>query len=154
MEIKNQAQPQGAGGEAPTVVLWVSRHEPLGSQIDELKRKLGNVSIVQISGTIPNAEYVAELAKGAKAKYVIPVLPLSFIARLVELSKTNGFTVLWAEMEQVKQLKTEPLPHKDYDPYCETVTTAVGIDGSRTFKVMRFKQFHVIKAVKLELQPL
>jgi len=152
--MENKTQPQGAGGEAPIVVLWVSRHEPLGAQVEALKQKLGNVNIVQISGTIPNAEYVVELAKGAKAKYVIPVLPLSFIARLVELSKQNGFVVLWAEMEQVKQMLREPEPHKDFDPYCETVTTAVGIDGSRTYKVMRFKQFHVIKAVKLELQPL
>jgi len=132
-----------------TTVLWVSRHPPIPIQIKTLEEKLGAIKVIQLSGFIPNAEFVVEKAKEVGAKYIIPVLPLSFIARLVELSRRNGFTVLWAEMEMVKTIQHEPKPNEDYNPYCE-----VWIKGyENTYKIMRFKQFHVIKAIRLELEP-
>ena len=132
-----------------TTVLWVSRHPPLPAQLEELERKLGGVVVYQLSGTIPNAEYVVEKAKELNAKYIVPVLPLSMIARLSELSRREGFTVLWAEMQQVKILSSEPKPGKDYDPESETYIK--GIEG--TYKIMRFVRFHKIRAVRLELEP-
>ena len=132
-----------------TTVLWVSRHPPIEAQIKALEEKLGAVKVIQLSGFIPNAEFVVEKAKEVGAKYIVPVLPLSFIARLVELSRRNGFTVLWAEMQQVSIIDHEPVEGKDYDP-----ATEVWIKGyENTYKIMRFKQYHIIKAIRLELEP-
>jgi len=131
------------------IVLWVSRHPPIKAQIETLKKKLGSIKVLQVSGLIPSAEFVAELVKKFNAQYVVPVLPLSFIARLSELARKNGFTLLWAEMEMVKQMNSEPKPNVDYNP--ENEVFIKGYEG--TYKIMRFKQFHVIKAVKLELEP-
>ncbi|RLG50049.1 MAG: hypothetical protein DRN90_00300 [Thermoproteota archaeon] len=127
-------------------ILWVSRHNPLPSQVKELERKLGKIEIVQFAERVPNAEFVIELAKKHGAKIIVPVLPLSIIARLVELANKEDITVLWAEMEQVKMLYN-PVPFQDYDPTIETVVAA-----GESYKVMRFKRFHKIKAIRLELE--
>lgn len=144
-------------GRGFALVVWVSRHPPIASQIDELKKKLGKIVLHRISGKIPNAEYIVDYVEklidtlhlhGAPV-YIIPVLPLSMIAKLTELARQKGWNVLWAEMEQVKILDHEPKPLKDYDP-----TREVWIKGyENTYKIMRFKGFHRIKAVKLELEP-
>jgi len=132
-------------GEA---ILWVSRHPPLKSQIRFLEKKFGNPRIIQLSGRIPNAEYVAETAQNFNAKVIIPVLPLSFIARLVELSKKYGFEVWWAEMEQIGILSYQPVAGKDYNP--ETDAWIKGYEN--TYKIMRFKKFHRIKRVVMEME--
>jgi len=136
-----------------TVILWVSRHSPLSAQIKALEERLGAIKIYQFGGTVPNAEFVADLAKQLGAKIVIPVLPLSIIARLTELARTAGFTLLWAEMEQVKVMNAEPRVGVDYNPEIETVVVAAGAHEKKSFKIMRFKRFNVIKAVKLEMEP-
>ncbi|MGB9705656.1 MAG: hypothetical protein ACPL3C_09415 [Pyrobaculum sp.] len=82
-------------------VLWVSRHYPLPCQVEQLRQKLGDVEIEQFVGFVPNAESVVELAKRVGAKYVLPVLPLSFVARLVELAKQHGLVILWGKMRLV-----------------------------------------------------
>ena len=74
----------------------------------------------------------------------LPGLPL------VELAKKNNIIVLFAEMEQVKTLLHPPTPYEDYDPDREAVVAAY--DHTRTYKIMRFKKFWKIKAVKLELE--
>jgi len=136
-----------------TTVLWVSRHSPLPAQIKALEEKLGVVKIYQFGGTVPNAEFVADLAKQLGAKIVVPVLPLSIIARLSELSRVSGFTLLWAEMEQVKVLSYEPKAGADYNPENETVVVAAGAHEQRSFKIMRFKQFHRIISVTMVTEP-
>lgn len=148
VDVRKVYESGGPGGK--TVVLWASRHPPLPAQIRGLEEKLGPIVVYQMSGMIPNAEYIAEKARELKAEYIVPVLPLSMIARLTELSRREGFTVVWAEMQQVKMLNSEPKPGEDYDP--ETETYIKGAEG--TYKVMRFKQFHKIKSVTLELEPL
>jgi len=137
----------------PVTILWVSRHNPLPAQIKALEEKLGAVKIYQFGGTVPNAEFVADLAKQLGAKIVIPVLPLSIIARLTELARSNNFTLLWAEMEQVKVLSYEPKAGVDYNPEVETVVVAAGAHEAKSYKVMRFKRFNIIKAVRLEMEP-
>ena len=129
-------------------VLWVSRHPPINAQIEALENKLGGINLFQLAGTVPNAEYVMEMAKKTHAEVIVPVLPLSMIARLAELCRKENIVLLWAEMEQVKLLNHEPKPEKDYDP-----NTEVWIKGyENTWKVMRFKGFKKIKQVKLELE--
>lgn len=134
-------------GDTPAI-LWVSRHPPLKSQIRFLEKKFRNPRIIQLSGRIPNAEYVAETAQNFNAKVIIPVLPLSFIARLVELSKKYGFEVWWAEMEQIGILSYQPVAGKDYNP--ETDAWIKGYEN--TYKIMRFKKFHRIKRVVMEME--
>jgi len=148
--IKIYETPSSTGTK--TIVLWVSRHLPLKKQIEALEAKLGPIVIYQVQYA-PNAQYIADVAQKLGAKIVIPVIPLSMIAALTELQNKYGFVVLWAEMEAVKTLTTEPIPGLDYDPAVETVVVAAGAHETKTYRIMRFKQFHRIKAVKLELEP-
>ena len=129
-------------------VLWVSRHPPIKAQLVELENKLACVNVFQLSGTIPNAEFVMEKAKSINAWAIVAVLPLSFIARLSELCRKESIELLWAEMEQRDILSHEPVPGEDYDP-----DTEVWVKGyENTYKIMHFKGFKRIKAVKLELE--
>ena len=132
-------------------VLWVSRHKPLASQIMELKRKLGRIRVLQITGVVPNAESVMEIALQHNAKVIVPVLPLSFIARLVELGKKHGITVLFARMEAIAQVNSieEASAIVAEAPDKRTFTTYA--DG--TVKVHEFVRFEVIKEVKLVTEP-
>jgi len=141
-----------AQAEAKTTVLWVSRHLPLKRQIEALEAKLGPIVIYQIQYA-PNVNHIAEVAQKLGAKIVIPVIPLSMIAALTELAPRYGLTVLWAEMEHVKTLTSEPIPGLDYDPAVETVVVAAGAHEQRSYRIMRFKAFHRIKAIRLELEP-
>ena len=134
------------------VVLWVSRHSILPAQLCLLMKKLGeDVAIVQYTKPVPNAEFVIKLAEAIGAKYIVPVLPLSFIARLVEHGRKSGITVLFARMEVVAQVETieEALKIVNENPLARTVTTYA--DG--TIKVHEFKGFEVIKEVKLVTEP-
>lgn len=143
-----------------TLVVWVSRHEPLNVQLRFLENKLGVYVLEKITETIPSAEFVVEKIKELRQKHsadrviVVPVLPLSMIARLTELSKQHNFEVWWAEMQQTKVLNQEPKPNIDYDVDSETVVVAAGAHEAKTFKIMRFVTFHRVKAVKLELEPI
>lgn len=141
------------GGNSPSKVpkvLWISRHEPLAEQLHALCTKLGNFRLIKVPHGIPNAEWVIQ--NFPDVDYIIPVLPLSMVARLVELAKERGITVLWAEMEQVKVLDREPVPFEDYNPQKDAVLAAREPDGRRTWKVMRFRAFHVIRGVRIELE--
>lgn len=133
-----------------TRILWVSRHPPLKSQIMELASKLGDIEIMEMREA-PNAEYVARKAEEIGADIIIPVLPLSIIARLVPLAKEKKKTILWAEMEQVDAMRNSDITI--HDPDHETIVPAKNEHGEPILKVMRFKRFHKIKAVKLDLEP-
>lgn len=134
------------------VVLWVSRHNVLPAQLDQLMQKLGsNIVVVQYLKPVPNAEFVIKLAEALGAKYIVPVLPLSFIARLVEQGKVKGITILFARMEVVAQVNSMEEARRlvDENPLARTISTYA--DG--TIKVHEFKGFEVIKEVKLVTEP-
>jgi len=139
-------------GEKKKVVLWVSRHEPLPSQLIWLGEKLGDYNLIKVTETVPNAEYVVNMAKEKGATVIVPVLPLSIIARLVELCRPLGIEVWWAEMKQVKVMDREPIANVDYNPYNETVVVAAGAHETKSWKIMQFSSFKRIKAIKLELE--
>ena len=127
-------------------VLWVSRHRPLLAQVKMLEEKLGGIEIWQLTGIIPSAEFVAEKAIELGAKIVVPVLPLSFIARLVELARKHGFTVLFARMREIHRGSREEaeklvkeVPEK---------RTAVEYSGG-VWRVWEFEKFE--KVVKIEV---
>jgi len=131
------------------VVLWVSRHQPLYSQIEELERKLGSIIIYQMSGVIPNAEAVVEVAKKLNAKYVIPVLPLSMIARLSEFAKT--FTVLLAKMNNIATTRDPNEAKRLVSESPGSRTLATYADG--TVRVFEFERFERLLRIELVTEP-
>lgn len=137
---------------ASTIVLWVSRHPPLLMQIAELERKLGNIVVHQMSGVIPNAEIIAEVAKKLDAGIVIPVLPLSMIARLAELGKQNKFMVLIAKMNCIATTKDPSEAKRLVQEKPEARTTATYADGA--IRVFEFERFEKLVEVKLVTEPL
>lgn len=135
-----------------TVVLWVSRHNPVPAQIEELRKKIGDVEVVQLSGNIPNAEYVVEKARELGAEYIVPVLPLSFIARLAELSKKEGFTVLFSRMKTIATLDSEEEARKLVEEAPDKRTMVSYRDG--TTRVFEFDRFEKLVKVELVTEPL
>jgi len=79
--------------------IWFSRHTPVPKQVDVLKQK--GIEIIAYIPGVRDAEEALYLIKSNNAKYVIPVLPLSMIAKLLEKSQEYGFTILFAEMETI-----------------------------------------------------
>ena len=135
--------------ETETIVLWVSRHSPLRSQIEELEKRLGSIVVYQMSGLVPNAEAVVEVAKKLNAKYVIPVLPLSMIARLSELAKT--FTVLLARMNNIATARDPDEARRIVSEKPTSRTLATYADG--TVRVFEFERFEKLVRVELVTEP-
>jgi len=127
-------------------VAWVSRHEPLPSQIEELERKLGeNVEIVQISKTFRDVREVYYDIKSAGAQYAVVVLPLSMIAALAQY---RDIVWLWAEMEPLHQnCKGELCP--EYNPDSDVILESVGV-----VRHLRFKEFRKILKIEMVTEPL
>jgi hypothetical protein len=148
VEIYESARPS----KSKTVVLWVSRHMPLPAQILELERKFNSVIVYQMKGTIPSAEVVAEVAKQLNASIVVPVLPLSMIARLAELSRQNGFTVVIARMNSIATTKSAEEAMRLVQEAPERRTMATYADG--TIRVFEFERFEKLIEIKLVTEPL
>jgi hypothetical protein len=143
--------------ESPTekpwsVVLWVSRHPPLPAQIAELERKFNSIVIYQMSGVIPNAEVIIEVAKKLNANIIVPVLPLSMIARLAELSKQNKFTVVIAKMNSIATTRDPSEVQRLVAEKPEARTMATYADG--VIRVLEFERFEKLVEVKLVTEPL
>ena len=131
-------------------VLWVSRHRPLQSQIKTLEKKLGAIEVWQLTGVVPSAEFVVERAIELGAKYIIPVLPLSFIARLVELARKHGFTVLFARMREIHRGSREEAEKlvKEKPEW----RTAVEYSGG-VWRVWEFEKFEKVVKVEIVTEP-
>jgi ABC-type branched-subunit amino acid transport system substrate-binding protein len=142
---ESKSQPQ-------TVVLWVSRHSPLPIQVAELEKKFGNIAVYQMSGMIPNAEVVVDTAKKYNASVIVPVLPLSMIARLAELARQNKFTVLLAKMNNVATTKSIEEAQRLVAERPEARTVATYVDG--TVRVFEFERFEKLVEVRLVTEPL
>ncbi|MEM4455502.1 MAG: hypothetical protein QXT28_12365 [Thermofilaceae archaeon] len=110
------------------------------------------MEIVHYSARVPDTEFVVELAKKVGARVVVPVLPLSIVAGLVDAaSKDPGLTVLYAQMREVckgGQEQCERIAAEKPDR-CVVVEYAHGV-----CRVFEFVQFERVKAVKLETEPL
>jgi DNA-binding NarL/FixJ family response regulator len=134
-----------------TVVLWISRHPVLPAQTEELRRKLGDISIVHYNKNVASAEEVVELAKKYNAKIVIPILPLSFLAKLAEEARKNSLIVLLSKMNTVKTTRDlrEATRLIDEAPDKRTVSTMA--DG--TLKVVEFQKFEKLIAVEVITEP-
>jgi len=135
-----------ADSEKITTVLWLSRHKMLPAQIDYIARKLKNFRIVIYNKPIATAEDAVRLIRKHRAEYVIPVLPLSFIARLVEESKKHGFKVLRADMQLIHLCEKQPCP--DYNPQTDTIVVSRDLTtGETIYRHFRFKGFKILKDI-------
>ncbi|MDR1032662.1 MAG: hypothetical protein LBL84_01470 [Candidatus Nomurabacteria bacterium] len=116
-------------------ILWMSRHEPLQSQLLELKRLFGEVEVVQETRPFDSAEQIAERYRKGGFDDIVIVCPLSVAARLVDLK----IRPLWAVMPQVdsasKAELTMPRKNGRVDYY-------------------QFDRFCRVKALQLELEEL
>jgi len=141
-----------SGGREKIVVLWVSRHPPLKAQIEELERKLGSVIIYQLSGVIPNAEFIIDYIKKLNARYTVPVLPLSMIARLSELAKQHNFIVLLARMNNIATTKDIDEAKKLVNEAPDKRTLATHADG--LIRIFEFERFDKLVKIELITEPL
>jgi len=137
------------------VVLWVSRHKPLKAQLEELEKKLGKYRLEVLSGPIPNSEFVIKKVEELHACVVIPVLPLSFIARIVESARQRGFTVLYAKMQLVFEAvksDSEAVKHA-WKLVREQPDRRTAVDYVDRFRVFEFVGFEKIIDVKVVTEP-
>lgn len=105
-------------------ILWVSRHEPLESQIRELQKIYNDeVRIEKMDSFKDVSHIVREFQRGGYDDILI-VAPLSVIQEVAR----RGVKPLWAEMEQVSPEEAE--------------TEASG-------RYYRFKEFRRIEEVKI-----
>ena len=136
-----------------TRVLWVSRHDLLPAEEEFLKARLGNIEIIQYTDKVPSAEWLYEnVIKKLQIRYVLPVLPLSMVARLVELGKREGFTVLWSVMELLHNDYSEDCP--EYEPAMDAMVPGRDAEGRKMWRHYRFKEIKKIEALELRLSPL
>ena len=110
-------------------ILWLSRHRPLPSQIKELERLFGSISLIIDSKPFSSAEEIKERMERLKVDDIVAVAPLSVIQRLTEL----GIKPLWAEMQ-----------------VCNKEEAEVEANG-RYYKFIKFRR---IKDVKIEYEDL
>jgi len=132
------------------IVLWISKHNPLKCEVEELNRLLGNYKLVIYPHQVMKVEFIYKnyikpyLDKGYRV-IVVPVLPLWMIYKLVQLGKEFGFEVWFAEMEPVLEVPVgQDVP---YDPDCEVIQRTVTEDGREAIRVSRFKRFRKIKDI-------
>jgi hypothetical protein len=143
---------ESPGGNVKTVVLWVSKHSPLRAQLSVLEERFGGVVVYQLSGLIPGAESVVEYAGRIGAGVVVPVLPLSMIARLAELGRHLGFTVLITRMNCIAVTRDMENARRLVNEAPDKRTLAVHADGS--IRVLEFEKFEKLVEVKLVTEPL
>jgi len=80
-------------------ILWVSRHDPLPSQVEALKRIYGEeVEIVKDGRPFSSAEEILDRYVSGGYVDLVVVAPLSVLGRLCDL----GLHPLWAQMEVVE----------------------------------------------------
>lgn len=132
-------------------VLWVSRHRPLNAELRFIKEKLGDYELKIWDKKVPSAEWlINHLIIPEKIDIVIPVLPLSIIARLSELSERYGYEIWFAEMELLHNDKV--FPCEEYNADTDTVVDGIDIDGNRIYRHYRFKTFKRILRIGFDLE--
>jgi len=80
-------------------ILWLSRHEPLVSQIKYLKEKFGDIEIEKKPVIVKDANHAMEIIKESGAEVVIPVLPQSVIMHITPRCAQENILLLRADME-------------------------------------------------------
>lgn len=110
-------------------ILWVSRHQPLPRQLEELRRLFGEVEVKEDPRPFSSAEEIQFRYQMGTFDDIVVVAPLSVLDRLVKL----GIKPLWAQMQQV---------------------TADQGEVQVSDRHYRFDRFRRVKAVVLEFEEL
>ncbi len=135
------------------VVLWLPVYEPLKTQIDALKRRLGRVKIVRARYITPEV-VVISLARQHGAKVIVVELPISYIARLVEYAKRNGIDVLMIKMKTIAIAKTWNEAEKLVNEKPGTRIATIGIsEGYPVFEVREFEGYEKIVEIRAVTEP-
>lgn len=122
-------------------ILWLSRHKPLKSEIDELKRIFGEIYIIQYPNKVENAEHVLNLIEYFGADEIVAVLPLTIIAKITE----KGVKPLRAEMTLLHTCKSKPCP--DFDPDRDWIDPT----SKRHFRFTHFSRIHQVRIISERL---
>ena len=130
-------------------IAWVSRHAPLPAQLREIARLFPGATLVDAGAHFRNAEDLITRLDDLGADAAVVVLPLSMIARAVELRPDIQW--IWSEMAQVH----EGCPGPDYCPLFDPETDA-WLPGARgePGRHVRFIGFRRIAEVRVVLEPL
>jgi len=118
-------------------ILWLSRHEPLASQVEQLKEKLGDIEIEKKSVIVKDANHAMSLIKETNADVVIPVLPQSVIMHIAPQCAQENIMLLRAEMELLHEC----------DPVCQCFYKNTDTWINR--RHYRFKQFNKLLEIKI-----
>ena len=115
-------------------ILWVSKHNPLVTQVAWLNQKFGQVEISQYSKPFDTAEQISRMFLDGGYDELVLVAPLSVFAKLIDLK----IKPLWAEMAEVSpDLAEVAIPRKN-----------------GTMNYYKFETFKRVKAIILEYEDL
>lgn len=112
------------------LLIVISRHKPVPAQLKYLGRVLGSYKIITLRRRYPTVEALLEeiepLIYAFDDVYILPVLPLTFIMRLVEESRRSGyrFKVLYSKFEKLHNCGGKTCP--DYDPETDSLVYTRG----------------------------
>ncbi|MEM2365661.1 MAG: hypothetical protein QXL06_01830 [Nitrososphaerota archaeon] len=113
-------------------ILWISRHQPVERQKQELKRIFGDCEILQYRNMVRDADHVVELMTKSGADEIVTVLPMSIIMRLVE---EKGIKPIYAVMETTEPEDADYIDH----------------GSGRAYKFKKFVRIKEFKIVTEEL---
>jgi len=141
------------------IILWLSRHEPLPSQLQFLQQKLSNYMLVQYPYPLSTAQFAIKIIQQFRADYVVPVLPLSFIAHLVQESKKHDFIILRAEMELLHNCSTETPFYgyscPEYSKHTDVIMQSRDMQTGQTiYRHYRFREFVKLIDIIIKTEPL
>ena len=133
-----------------TVVAWVSRHSPLPTQVEELRRLLGpDVEVVQVNKTYRDAKEVFEDIQRTGASVAVVVLPLSMLAQLLPLAQKVGVEVWMAKMEPLHECGG-PEKCPEFNP---DMDVWLPLRDQPTGRHLRFARFERVKRVEVVTEP-
>jgi hypothetical protein len=85
-------------------IYWVSRHDPLPSQVTELRQLFGkDMELVVDHKSFSSAKEIVGRYIAANAQEMVLVAPLTVCRAILKL----GVRPLWAEMREVRPAKSE-----------------------------------------------
>ena len=117
------------------IILWISKHKPVPNQRAELLRLFGPHELRTDLDPFRDAGDLAQRIRRSGALEVVCVAPLSVLRKLLEF----GIRPLNAEMSQVSADQAE--------------VSAVGRNGTRYYKFIRFKRLVGIEMTYEEVRP-
>jgi hypothetical protein len=110
------------------IILWISRHEPLPTQRDELARLFGPHELQTDVNSFREASDIARTIRETGAHEVVCVAPLSVLQKLLEF----GIRPLTARMER-----------------CQPEHAEVVMPGRRGLRYLKFRGFRRLTSIEM-----